>query len=71
MTEQQKHLKNALDQQKQLQVEINTLNEEINTKQKTILLLEGIVQYLKQIGVSISDENSVEIAAEEESSDEY
>lgn len=70
MTEQQKHLKNALDQQKQLHDEINTLNEEITDKQKSILLLEGIVQYLRQIGVSISDENSVE-TTEEESPEEY
>jgi len=62
MTEQQEHLKNLLDQRVKLDQQIS-LNRELFWK------VQGAIEYLTQIGVTLPEpeevEETVEVAAEE------
>jgi hypothetical protein len=61
MTEQQEHLQSALQQRESLVKEIQNLNTEIAEKREMVFKLQGIVEYLQQIGVSLPEtEESVE-----------
>jgi hypothetical protein len=62
MNEQQQHLTNILDQQKALISEIQELNNTIMMKREQFLKLEGVVEYLSQLGVTLEDQVPVEIA---------
>jgi hypothetical protein len=63
MTEQQEHLTQAIEQQKQVINDINNLNTQLNTKKEILYKLQGIIEYLEQVGVSLPQE---EILEEEE-----
>jgi hypothetical protein len=65
MTEQQQHLKQLLEQRNQLEVQLNS-NREL------FLKLQGAIEYLVQIGVTLPQEetNSEETNSEGESSEE-
>ena len=56
MTDQQTHLKQVLEQQKGLIEEINALNSQITSKREMAVKLQGIVEYLDQIGVKLPTE---------------
>lgn len=56
MTEQQHHLAQALEQQKDVVNDINTLTNELTVKKELALKLQGIIEYLEQIGVSLPEE---------------
>ena len=56
MTDQQNHLKQVLEQQKGLIEEINALNSQITSKREMAVKLQGIVEYLDQIGVKLPTE---------------
>lgn len=60
MTEQQEHLKQAVDQQKQLISEATTLGEQLNAKREMIFKLQGIIEYLQQIGVTLPESDDDE-----------
>lgn len=62
MNDQQQHLTNILDQQKALISEIQELNNTIMMKREQFLKLEGVVEYLSQLGVTLEDQVPVEIA---------
>ena len=51
MTEQQDHLKNLLNQQKDLAKEVQELQEQIEAKRQTFFKVQGAIEYLNQIGV--------------------
>jgi hypothetical protein len=55
MTEQQEHLFQIVEQQKQVINEINILNGQLNTKKETLYKLQGVIEYLEGIGVSLPD----------------
>ena len=55
MTDQQNHLKQVLEQQKGLIEEINALNSQITTKREMAVKLQGIAEYLDQIGVKLPE----------------
>jgi hypothetical protein len=60
MTEQQQHLSQALEQQKEVVNDINTLTNQLTVKRELALKLQGIIEYLEQIGVSLPDEEETE-----------
>lgn len=60
MTEQQKHLQSAVEQQNSILDEINQLNSSLNIKKEQAIKLQGVIEYLTQIGVTLpqSEESS-------------
>ena len=65
MTEQENHLKQVLVQQKALVDEINALNSQITSKREMAVKLQGIAEYLDQLGVKVPEEKEEEAAATE------
>ena len=57
MTDQQTHLKQVLEQQKGLIEEINALNSQITSKREMAVKLQGVAEYLDQIGVKLPKED--------------
>ena len=53
MTEQQDHLKNLLNQQRDLAKEVQELQEQIEAKRQTFFKVQGAIEYLNQIGVEL------------------
>ena len=60
MTEQENHLKQVLTQQKALVDEINALNSQITSKREMAVKLQGVAEYLNQIGVKLPKEGESE-----------
>ena len=58
MTDQENHLKQVLTQQKTLVDEINALNSQITSKREMAVKLQGIAEYLDQIGVKLPKEEA-------------
>ena len=69
MTDQENHLKQVLTQQKTLVDEINALNSQITTKREMAVKLQGIAEYLDQLGVKVPEEKEEEAAAPEASTE--
>ena len=65
MTDQENHLKQVLTQQKALVDEINALNSQITSKREMAVKLQGIAEYLDQLGVKVPEEKEEEAAATE------
>ena len=63
MTDQQQHLQQVLEQQKTLVGEINDLNSQVESKKQMALKLQGVLEYLQQLGVELPKEE--EASAEE------
>ena len=53
MTEQQDHLRNLLNQQKDLAKEVQLLQEQIEAKRQTFFKVQGAIEYLNQTGVEL------------------
>lgn len=53
MTEQQEHLKELLDKQNEMVQQIQALNNEIFQKKEVLLKIQGAIEYLQQIGVTL------------------
>jgi hypothetical protein len=64
MTEQQEHLAQVVEQQKQIINEINNLNGQLNSKKENLYKLQGIIEYLEQIGVTLPSQEVVEETTE-------
>ena len=64
MTDQENHLKQVLIQQKTLVDEINALNSQITSKREMAVKLQGIAEYLDQLGVKLPKEEEEEAATE-------
>ena len=64
MTDQENHLKQVLTQQKALVDEINALNNQITSKREMAVKLQGIAEYLDQLGVKLPKEEEEEAAPE-------
>ena len=65
MTEQENHLKQVLTQQKTLVDEINALNNQIASKREMAVKLQGIAEYLDQLGVKLPKEEEASEQAPE------
>jgi hypothetical protein len=55
MTEQQQHLSNLLQQRQTLAQEIDSLQAQITSKKELFLKVQGAVEYLDQIGVTLPE----------------
>ena len=55
MTEQQQHLQSVIQQSQTLVGEINKLNEEVASKRAMLTKLQGVAEYLDQIGVKLPE----------------
>lgn len=62
MTEQRQHLQSIIQQQKTLLDEIQDLNNKILEKKEVVLKMQGVIEYLQQIGVSLEENTPVEEA---------
>ena len=65
MTDQQQHLEQVLEQQRTLVNEINELNSQVENKRSLAIKLQGVREYLEQLGVELPKED--EAVAEEPS----
>ena len=64
MTEQQQHLQSVIQQSQTLIGEINKLNDEVASKRAMLTKLQGVAEYLDQIGVKLPEEGEEEAVAE-------
>jgi hypothetical protein len=55
MTDQQNHLSQVLQQQQQLVEEIKELNSKVESKRQMALKLQGVAEYLDQLGVKLPE----------------
>ena len=65
MTEQQQHLQSVIQQGQELGEAINKLTAQINDKRAILTKLQGVAEYLDQIGVKLPEEGAEEAAAPE------
>ena len=63
MTEQQQHLQSVIQQGQELGAEINKLNEQLANKRAMLTKLQGVAEYLDQIGVKLPEKGAEEAAA--------
>ena len=56
LTEQQNHLKQVVEQQKNLVAEIQSLNSQVENKRNMATKLQGIAEYLDGLGVKLPTE---------------
>ena len=66
MTEQQEHLSQVIEQQKQVINDINNLNTQLNVKKELLYKLQGVIEYLEQVGVTLPQEETSEEVEETE-----
>jgi len=57
MTEQQQHLAQVLEQQQTILAEINELNTQVHNKRQMAIKLQGVREYLEQLGVELPKED--------------
>ena len=62
MTEQHQHLQSVIQQSQTLVGEINKLNDEVASKRAMLTKLQGVAEYLDQIGVKLPAEGEEEAA---------
>ena len=60
MTDQQQHLAQVLEQQQTLLAEINELNTQVDNKRQMAIKLQGVREYLEQLGVELPKEDEAE-----------
>ncbi len=53
MTEQQQHLKELVDKQNEVIQQIQALNNDILQKKEILLKIQGAIEYLQQVGVTL------------------
>jgi len=64
MTEQQEHLSNMLQQRQQLSQELEALQGQATAKRELLLKIQGVIEYLTQIGVVLPEPEPVEEVSE-------
>ena len=60
LTEQQNHLQQVVDQQKNLVAEIQSLNAQVENKRNMATKLQGIAEYLDGLGVKLPEPEPAE-----------
>ncbi len=60
MTEQQQHFANLIKQRESLLEEINSIQGQINSKRELFFKVQGAIEYLQQIGVTVSEVSDTE-----------
>lgn len=56
MTDQQQHLQTVIQQSNTIVSEMNNLNRQMESKKETLMKLQGVAEYLSQIGVTLPTE---------------
>jgi len=69
MTEQQEHLASLLQQRQQLSQEFETLQGKATVKRELFFKVQGVIEYLTQLGVVLPEPEPVEETVEEVSED--
>jgi plasmid maintenance system antidote protein VapI len=70
MNEQQQHLTQLIQQQNDIAAEMQKLNNAFNAKKETLIKVQGAIEYLQQIGVTLSEsEQEVLVETSEEVSE--
>ena len=64
LTEQQNHLKQVVEQQKNLVAEIQSLNTQVENKRNMATKLQGIAEYLDGLGVKLPTEEEASAEGE-------
>ena len=67
--EQQQHLKDLTERRDKLQKELEELQSQATTKRELFLKIQGIIEYLTQIGVTLPEEAPAEEPVEEASAE--
>jgi prefoldin subunit 5 len=67
--EQQQHLKDLTERRDKLQKELEELQSQATTKRELFLKIQGIIEYLTQIGVTLPEEAPAEEPVEEASTE--
>ena len=65
LTEQQNHLQQVVEQQKNLVAEIQALNSQVEQKRNMATKLQGIAEYLDGLGVKLPEPEAAEGEAPE------
>ena len=65
MTEQQEHLANLLQQRQTLAQELESLQGQVTAKRELFLKVQGVIEYLTQIGVVLPEPEPVEEVSED------
>ena len=66
MTEQQEHLSNLVKQAQDLSLELEGLQTNATVKRELFLKVQGAIEYLTQIGVTLPEPETEEIPIPEE-----
>ena len=66
LTEQQQHLQNVITQQNQLIAEINEFTAQADVKRQQAVKLQGIMEYLSELGVTLPETESPSTEESEE-----
>jgi hypothetical protein len=59
MTEQQEHLANLLQQRQTLSQELESLQNQATSKREIFLKVQGVIEYLIQLGVVLPEQEPV------------
>lgn len=65
MTEQQEHLSNLLTQRQSISQELESLQTQITSKRELFLRVQGAIEYLQQVGVTLPEPEQSEEVVEE------
>ena len=65
MTEQQEHLSNLLQQRQTISQELESLQGQVTAKRELFLKVQGVIEYLTQIGVVLPEPETVEEVSED------
>jgi prefoldin subunit 5 len=65
MTEQQEHLSQLLEQQQQILANLNALNNQMTAGREALLRVQGAINYLQEVGVTLPEPEVEEEVAEE------
>jgi len=69
MTEQQQHLKDLLERRASIQGELEKIQGQMTVQRELFLKIQGIIEYLTQIGVTLPEEAPAEEPVEEASTE--
>ena len=67
--EQQQHLKDLIERRDKLQKELEQIQSQATVNRELFLKIQGIIEYLTQIGVTLPEEAPAEETVEEASTE--
>ena len=65
MTEQQEHLSNLFNQRQQISQELESLQVQVTAKRELFFKVQGVIEYLTQIGVVLPEPEPLEEVTED------